>query len=61
MACSPVAIPGFPADEAERRQKRKAAEIADSEEEDIEVGSEDDLGLPDEDFSADSNDEILRI
>jgi hypothetical protein len=33
--------------------KRKADEIADSEDDENEVGSDDDLGLPDE-FSADS-------
>jgi len=57
MTCSPGALPP-PITEEERRQKRKADEIADSEDEDVELGSDDDLGLPDDDFLAELNEEL---
>ena len=61
MACSPVTMSELPGEDSEGRKKRKADEIADSEEEDVAVGSDGDLGLPDEDFFGESNDEILPI
>ena len=55
MACSPEAVPVMhPAlPKGDGILKRKADEIADSEDDEDEVGSDDDLGLPDE-FLADS-------
>ena len=34
----------------QNRSKRKADEIADSEDEEVELGSDDDFGIPDEDL-----------
>jgi len=55
VTCSPEAVPVMhPAvPKGDGMLKRKADEIADSEDDEDEVGSDDDLGLPDE-FLADS-------
>lgn len=47
--------------EQERGQKRKAEEIADSEDEGADMGSEDDLGLSDGDFLNDVNEEEMLV